>query len=69
MQTDFLQFIFQAINTLLTQNLGFFDTMGQNLFRWALPPSWWPGLESKSALCFRLGPARFPTLTILPAYF
>src|ERR1700734_1327531 len=33
MQTDFLQYIFQAINTLLTQNLGFFDTMGQNLFR------------------------------------
>jgi hypothetical protein len=33
MQTDYLQFIFQAINNLLTQNLGFFDTMGQNLFR------------------------------------
>ena len=33
MQTDFLQYIFQAINTLLTQNLGFFDSMGQNLFR------------------------------------
>jgi hypothetical protein len=33
MQTDFLQFIFQAINDLLTQNLGFFDAMGQNLFR------------------------------------
>ncbi len=33
MQTDFLQFIFQAINNLLTQNLGFFDQMGQNLFR------------------------------------
>jgi hypothetical protein len=33
MQTDFLQFLYQAINTLLTQNLGFFDTMGQNLFR------------------------------------
>jgi TrbL/VirB6 plasmid conjugal transfer protein len=33
MQTDFLQFIFQAINNLLTQNLGFFDGMGQNLFR------------------------------------
>lgn len=33
MQTDYLQFIFQAINTLLTQNLGFFDAMGQNLFR------------------------------------
>ena len=33
MQTDYLQFIFQAINTLLTQNLGFFDALGQNLFR------------------------------------
>ena len=33
MQTDYLQFIFQAINALLTQNLGFFDAMGQNLFR------------------------------------
>ena len=33
MQTDFLQYLFQAINTLLTQNLGFFDAMGQNLFR------------------------------------
>jgi hypothetical protein len=32
-QTDFLQYIFQAINNLLTQNLGFFDTMGQHLFR------------------------------------
>ena len=30
---DYLQFIFRAINTLLTQNLGFFDAMGQNLFR------------------------------------
>jgi len=29
MQTDFLQYIFQAINNLLTQNLGFFDAMGQ----------------------------------------
>lgn len=33
MQTDYLQYIFQAINTLLTQNLGYFDAMGQNLFR------------------------------------
>jgi len=33
MQTDFLQFIYQAINSLLTQHLGFFDAMGQNLFR------------------------------------
>jgi hypothetical protein len=32
-QPDFLQFIFKAINDLLTQNLGFFDAMGQNLFR------------------------------------
>src|SRR5207237_4308761 len=32
-QPDFLQFIFQAINNLLTRNLGFFDAMGQNLFR------------------------------------
>jgi hypothetical protein len=30
---DYLKFIFQAINNLLTQNLGFFDVMGQNLFR------------------------------------
>jgi TrbL/VirB6 plasmid conjugal transfer protein len=33
MQTDFLQFMYQAINDLLTQNLGFFDAVGQNLFR------------------------------------
>src|SRR5713226_3191716 len=33
MQTDFLQFMYKAINDLLTQNLGFFDAMGQNLFR------------------------------------
>jgi type IV secretory pathway VirB6-like protein len=33
MVTDYLQFIFQAIGNLLTENLGFFDTMGQNLFR------------------------------------
>ena len=33
MQTDFLQFLYQAINHLLTQNLGFFDAMGQNLYR------------------------------------
>jgi TrbL/VirB6 plasmid conjugal transfer protein len=32
-QTDYLQYIFQAIDTLLTQNLSFFDAMGQNLFR------------------------------------
>jgi hypothetical protein len=30
---DYLEFIFRAINNLLTQNLGFFDAMGQNLYR------------------------------------
>src|SRR5215469_8888389 len=30
---DYLEFIFRAINNLPTQNLGFFDAMGQNLFR------------------------------------
>ena len=30
---DYLELIFRAINDLLTQNLGFFDAMGQNLFR------------------------------------
>jgi TrbL/VirB6 plasmid conjugal transfer protein len=33
MQTDYLQFVFQAIRQLLTNNIGFFDAMGQNLFR------------------------------------
>src|SRR6266849_7684559 len=33
MQTDFLEFMYKAINDLLTENLGFFDAMGQNLFR------------------------------------
>ena len=30
---NYLELIFRAINNLLTQNLGFFDAMGQNLFR------------------------------------
>ena len=47
MQTDYLQFIFQAINNLLTQNLGFFDAMGQNLFRsFATILIAWYGLKS-----------------------
>lgn len=33
MKTDFLQYVFEAIRNLLTENLGFFDAMGQNLFR------------------------------------
>src|SRR5947209_20541026 len=44
---DYLQFIFRAINTLLTQNLGFFDAMGQNLFRmFATILIVWYGLKS-----------------------
>jgi hypothetical protein len=46
-QTDTLQYIFQAINTLLTQNLGFFDAMGQNLFRsFATILVTWYGIKS-----------------------
>ena len=30
---DYLQFIFQAVTNLLQANLGFFDAMGQNMFR------------------------------------
>jgi hypothetical protein len=54
MQTDFLQFIFKAINDLLTQNLGFFDAMGQHLFRmFATILVAWYG--SKSALAAASG--------------
>ena len=50
MQTDFLQFIYQAINDLLTQNLGFFDAMGQNLFRmFATILIAWYGIKSALA--------------------
>jgi hypothetical protein len=58
-QTDYLQYIFQAINTLLTQNLGFFDTMGQNLFRsFATILIAWYGI--KSALLRRQRPVTVP---------
>src|ERR1700730_17138213 len=33
MVTNYLQFIFEAINNLFNENRGFFDAMGQNLFR------------------------------------
>src|SRR5580693_9556295 len=50
MQTDFLQFMYQAINDLLTQNLGFFDAMGQNLFRmFATILIAWYGIKSALA--------------------
>jgi len=66
-QPDFLQFIFQAINTLLTQNLGFFDNMGQNLFRaFATILVVWFGV--KSAL-LRAGGKHPSTSTTLRAFF
>jgi hypothetical protein len=50
MPTDFLQFLYQAINNLLTQNLCFFDAMGQNLFRmFATILVAWYGLKSALA--------------------
>jgi TrbL/VirB6 plasmid conjugal transfer protein len=59
MQTDFLQFMYQAINDLLTQNLGFFDAMGQNLFRmFATILIAWYGI--KSALSAASGKHTFP---------
>lgn len=60
MQTDFLQFIFQAINTLLTQNLGFFDAMGQNLFRaFATILVVWYGVKSALAAAGGKHPFQF----------
>jgi|SRR5215472_5419593 len=59
MQTDFLQFLYQAINDLLTQNLGFFDAMGQNLYRmFATILVAWFGI--KSALSAASGKYTFP---------
>jgi hypothetical protein len=49
-QTDFLQFLYQAINNLLMQNLGLFDSMGQNLFRmFATILVAWYGIKSALA--------------------
>jgi TrbL/VirB6 plasmid conjugal transfer protein len=57
-QNDFLQYVFQAINNLLTQNLGFFDAMGQNLFRmFATILVVWYG--AKSALAAAAGRSPF----------
>src|SRR6202789_1001097 len=59
-QTDYLQYIFQAINTLLTQNLGFFDAMGQNLFRsFATILIAWYGIKSALAAAGGRGPFHF----------
>src|SRR5260370_41808769 len=65
-QPDFLQFIFQAINNLLTQNLGFFDTMGQNLFRsFATILVVWFGVKSALAAAGGKHPFHFDSLSRL----
>ena len=66
MQTDFLQFIYQAINNLLTQNLGFFDTMGQNLFRmFATILVAWYGVKSALSAASGGHPFHFENLASL----
>jgi hypothetical protein len=66
MQTDFLQFIFQAINNLLTQNLGFFDAMGQNLFRmFATILIVWYGVKSALAAAGGKSPFHFDIFATL----
>jgi hypothetical protein len=66
MQTDFLQFIFQAINNLLTQNLGFFDAMGQNLFRmFATILIVWYGLKSALSAAGGKSPFHFDNFAAL----
>lgn len=65
-QPDFLQFIFQAINNLLTQNLGFFDTMGQNLFRsFATILIVWYGVKSALAAASGKSPFHFDNFASL----
>ena len=66
MPTDFLGFIFQAINNLLTQNLGFFDTMGQNLFRsFATILVAWHGIKAALATASGKHPFHFDHLASL----
>ena len=66
MQTDYLQYIFQAINTLLTQNLGFFDVMGQNLFRsFATILIVWYGVKSALAPAGGRSPFHFDNFASL----
>jgi hypothetical protein len=60
MVTNYLQFIFEAINNLLTENLGFFDAMGQNLFRaFATILLAWFGAKSALAAAGGRGPFQF----------
>jgi len=65
-QPDFLQFIFQAINNLLTQNLGFFDAMGQNLYRsFATILVVWFGVKSALAAAGGKHPFQFDNFASL----
>lgn len=66
MVTDYLQFIFQAIGNLLTENLGFFDTMGQNLFRtFATILIVWYGVKSALAAAGGKHPFQFDNFATL----
>ncbi len=66
MQNDFLQYIFQAINNLLTQNLGFFDAMGQKLFRsFATILIAWYGVKSALASASGKSPFHFDNFASL----
>jgi type IV secretory pathway VirB6-like protein len=66
MVTDYLQFIFQAIGNLLTENLGFFDTMGQNLFRtFATILIVWYGVKSALAAAGGKHPFQFDNFASL----
>jgi hypothetical protein len=65
-QPDFLQYIFQAINNLLTQNLGFFDAMGQNLFRsFATILVVWYGVKSALSAASGKSPFHFDNFASL----
>jgi len=66
MQTDYLQFVFQAIRQLLTNNIGFFDAMGQNLFRsFATILIAWYGIKSALAAASGRSPFHFDNFASL----
>jgi TrbL/VirB6 plasmid conjugal transfer protein len=66
MQTDYLQFVFQAIRQLLTDNIGFFDAMGQNLFRsFATILIAWYGIKSALAAASGRSPFHFDNFASL----
>ncbi len=66
MQTDYLQFVFQAIRQLLTNNIGFFDAMGQGLFRsFATILIVWYGIKSALAAAGGHSPFHFDNFASL----